>query len=137
MKSALATFGNAFGLTLYDKAQLGVRRSRFRPRTRSPGAALPAPPERAVLPHLAPLLPDRLALARRQIPEEVLEAAVVAVLPVVLHADSLQEASVAQSLPFGPLGESDVSKETPWRSASSRRLTISAAARESRPPGSP
>ena len=49
---------------------------------------------------LAPLLADRLALARGELGEEIVEGLVAAVVPVELLAHALHQPGLAEQLPF-------------------------------------
>jgi hypothetical protein len=53
----------------------------------------------ALAPHGLAFLADRLALARRQRAQEVIEAFVAVVAPVILLAEALQPAARAEALP--------------------------------------
>src|SRR5207244_13259586 len=57
---------------------------------------------------LAPLALDRLALARRERAEEVVESRVVRILPVELLVVALEETKLAEHAPFALRGEGPV-----------------------------
>ena len=60
---------------------------------------------------VAPLAPDGLALARRRAPpRKCVEGRVAGVLPVELLVGALQEAVLAEELPFGLGQEGDVDR---------------------------
>ena len=64
----------------------------------------------AVLERLAALFADRLALARGEAREKVVEAPIVFILPMELLVGALEQTHLAGKLPFVARGEGDMQR---------------------------